>query len=380
MKQAIQFGAGNIGRGFIGALLSQAGYRLVFADVNEQMIERLNYRGAYTLRVTDVDAEEYDVKPVSALHTADPLLIDKIVQSDVVTTAVGLNILPRIAPVIARAIEVRATKGVEKHLHVIACENGIRASTQLADVVNNLLDDQVKQYCKEWVGFVDCSVDRIVPPLQTEILEDVCVERFYEWNVDREQMKSPLEIPGMNVVDNLGAYVERKLFTLNTGHAILAYLGRIKGFSTIDECIADETILQVVRGAMAESGAALVAKFGLDSGMHSDYIEKIIQRFRNPNLGDKVERIGRDPIRKLSPNDRLIGPIREAAKRGLPIDNLLVGAGAAFHFCSESDPESLRLQDMIRELGLAETIAKVTELGAKDELNQQIQKAFQQLK
>src|SRR5690606_870479 len=265
MKQAIQFGAGNIGRGFIGALLSQAGYRLVFADVNEQMIERLNYRGAYTLRVTDVDAEEYDVKPISALHTADPLLIDKIVQSDVVTTAVGLNILPRIAPVIARAIEVRATKGVEKHLHVIACENGIRASTQLADVVNNLLDDQVKQYCKEWVGFVDCSVDRIVPPLQTEILEDVCVERFYEWNVDREQMKSPLEIPGMNVVDNLGAYVERKLFTLNTGHAILAYLGRIKGFSTIDECIADETILQVVRGAMAESGAALVAKYGLDS-------------------------------------------------------------------------------------------------------------------
>lgn len=380
MKQAIQFGAGNIGRGFIGALLSQSGYKVVFADVNEQMIERLNDRGAYTVRVTDVNAEEFEVKQVSARHTADPELIEAIAQSEVVTTAVGLNILPRIAPVIARAIEVRAAMGIEHTLHIVACENGIRASTQLADEVNALLETQVKQYCSEWVGFVDCSVDRIVPPLQTEALEDVCVERFYEWNVDRAQLKSPLEISGMNVVDNLGAYVERKLFTLNTGHAILAYLGRIKGYDTIDACIADENILRVVRGAMAESGAALVAKFGLDSGSHADYIEKILQRFRNPNLGDKVERIGRDPIRKLSPNDRLIGPIREAAKRGLPIDNLLIGTGAAFHYSSESDPESLRLQRMIRELGLAGAIAKVTELPVGHELNQQIQKAFQQLK
>ena len=41
MKKAIQFGAGNIGRGFIGAVLEQAGYHVVFADVNEQVVERL---------------------------------------------------------------------------------------------------------------------------------------------------------------------------------------------------------------------------------------------------------------------------------------------------------------------------------------------------
>ena len=53
MKKAIQFGAGNIGRGFIGAVLEKAGYHVVFADVNEQIVDRINRDKGYTVQIMD---------------------------------------------------------------------------------------------------------------------------------------------------------------------------------------------------------------------------------------------------------------------------------------------------------------------------------------
>lgn len=178
------------------------------------------------------------------------------------------------------------------------------------------------------------------------------------------------------MVDNLAAYVERKLFTLNTGHAVLAYLGNLKGYVTIEECVNDEEILSAVRGAMSESGAALVQKFGLSASEHAAYIEKIISRFRNRYLGDTVARIGRDPWRKLAPEDRLIAPLKTADGFGLGIDYLLLGIGAALHYHNPGDPESIRLQERIAELGIVGAIAEVTGIATGTPLNARIEKAY----
>ncbi len=379
MKQAVQFGAGNIGRGFIGALLSKSGYEVLFADVNTQMIEVLNRARRYTVHITDLEPEEFEVDRISALHTSDPVLVDRIADSEIVTTAVGLGILPRIAPVIAQGIEERASRGTASPLHVIACENGVRASSSLKEEVISLLSPTARQYAEEKVGFVDCSVDRIVPPVHTENPSDVCVERFYEWNVDSIQLKGELYIAGMNPVENLSAYVERKLFTLNTGHAVLAYVGYLKGYSSIEECIADEEVLFIVRGAMSESGAALVQKFGLDSMAHAAYIEKIIARFRNHYLGDTVGRIGRDPLRKLSSGDRLIAPLTTAYGYGLAIDNLLLGIGAALHYHNPEDPASVRMQEMVTVLGIGPAIEQVTGIRQGTSLHAKVEKTYKEV-
>lgn len=379
MKQAIQFGAGNIGRGFIGALLSQSGYHVVFADVNAQMVDAINVTGCYTVHITDLEPETFVIDNINALYTSDPTLITKICESEVITTAVGLNILPKIAPVIARGIEERVKQKINNPLNIIACENGVCASRELKEEVFSLLSPHAKQYCEEWVGFVDCSVDRIVPPIKTNNITDVCVERFYEWNVDNTQIKGELQIEGMNPVENLPAYIERKLFTLNTGHAIIAYLGYLKGYDTIEQCIADPEILNIVRTAMNESGTALSQKFGLDVVAHSAYCEKIIKRFRNYHLNDMVTRIGRDPLRKLSANDRLISPLTTAYGYGLPVDNLLLGVGAALRYQYPADAESSRLQEMVREMGIAATIEKITGITADSSLNTQIIKAYEKV-
>lgn len=376
MKKAIQFGAGNIGRGFIGAVLSEAGYHVVFADVNELVVNKINEDGKYTVAIMDTECTEQVITNISAVDSRSPELAKEIAQAQVVTTAVGLGILPRIAGALAAGIAERQAQGVTEYLNVIACENGLRASSQLKEHVYSHLTDEQKAYADEYVAFPDCSVDRIVPPIKSENPIDVVVEKFYEWNVERASIKGDLQMEGMNLADNLIAYIERKLFTLNTGHAITAYLGKLKGLSTIADSIADEEIYTIVKAAMQESGEGLVAKYGFDHDAHFAYIDKIIGRFRNPHLQDDVTRVGREPLRKLSANDRLIKPTMTAIEHGFATPNLVLGIGAALHYNNPEDPQSVQLQQAIAEVGVAKAFEQFSGVSADSELAAQVLAAY----
>lgn len=373
MKKAIQFGAGNIGRGFIGAVLSQAGYHVVFADVNDVVVNKINEDGKYTVEIMDTECSKVVISNISAVDSRSTQLAEEIAQAQIVTTAVGFGILPRIAGALAAGIAKRQAEGNTECLNVIACETGLRASSQLKEYVYGNLDDEQKAYADEYVGFPDCSVDRIVPPIKSENPIDVVVEKFYEWNVERASIKgSAPEIAGMNLADNLIAYVERKLFTLNTGHAITAYLGVQKGHKTIEQSINDPEIQTVVRAAMQESGEGLVAKYGFDHDAHFAYIEKIIGRFKNPHLQDDVTRVGREPLRKLSANDRLIKPTMTARQHGFPTPNLVKGIAAALKYNNPDDPQSVQLQQTIAELGAAKALAQFSGLSEDDALIKEV--------
>ena len=178
MKRAIQFGAGNIGRGFIGAVLSEAGYHVVFADVNQQIIDRINEDGAYTVHIMDVESRDVRITNISGVNSGSDAIVDEIVRAEMITTAVGLRILPYIAPAIAKGIAARRAAGVESPLNIVACENGIRATSQLKEEVYKHLAAEDAEWAAAHVGFADCSVDRIVPPVRSENPIDVVVENF----------------------------------------------------------------------------------------------------------------------------------------------------------------------------------------------------------
>lgn len=375
--KAIQFGAGNIGRGFIGAVLSQAGYELVFADVVEELLNQINTRKEYTVHVSDHNSYDIQVKNVRAVNSSGPDAVAEIVDADIITTAVGLRILKFVAPTIAKGLAARKEAGIEKPLNIIACENGLRATSQLKDLVFAQLDPEVAEWAGKHVGFPDAAVDRIVPPVRCEIPLDVAVEEYFEWDVERSSFVGPVpQIEGMTPVDNLLAYVERKLFTLNTGHATAAYLGKMKGISTIGDCVADPALCAIVKEAMQQSGEGLVRKFGFDHAAHFAYIDKILGRFSNPFLRDECDRVGREPIRKLAPNDRLILPLMTAKGFGLAYDKLLLAIGGALHFDNPQDPQSVELLSSIKEAGLAETVSKYTGIPENDPLIAQIIDAY----
>lgn len=380
--KAVHFGAGNIGRGFIGLLLSQAGYEVCFVDVNEAFVSQLKERGEYPVTLASEGQETVIVKKVTALSSVTHAeeVAAAIAEADLVTTAVGVSILKHIAGVVAEGIKRRVAVS-DKPLHVIACENAIGGSAQLKELVYAQLDDTARAKADASVAFPNAAVDRIVPLQQHEDILKVVVEPFYEWVVDASQMLpgyTPVE--GVHYVENLEPYIERKLFTVNTGHCSAAYLGFLRGYETIQQAMADENLTALVREVLEETGAVLVQKHGFDSAEHSKYIDKILERFRNPALTDEVSRVGRSPIRKLSPNDRLVSPALQAYDRGLSYKALTRSMAGALLFQAADDPEAVELQAAIAELGVEAALAKYTGLAADHAVHQSVMAEYAALK
>ncbi|WP_408007834.1 mannitol-1-phosphate 5-dehydrogenase [Pseudalkalibacillus sp. A8] len=361
---AIHFGAGNIGRGFIGALLGKSGFQSVFVDVNAQLTDELNRRGSYTIELVGSD-ETIEVNQISGLNSLkEPeAVIDSIVEADLVTTAVGPNILPVISELLAKGLQKRLTQGGGP-LNVIACENIIGGSTLLKDYVYKNIDPARQDSFDEMIGFPDAAVDRIVPLQSNEDPLRVKVEPYYEWVVETKGMKGAKpDVNGVTYVDDLTPYIERKLFTVNTGHAAAAYLGYQKGYQTIKEAMENKTIQDEVRSALEESGEVLVKKYPFSVEEHQNYIEKIISRFLNPYISDEVTRVARAPKRKLGAKDRLVGP----ASAYLDIvgeDPVHLGKVIAAALCYNhpADGEAMDLQASIRENGYIETFKMVADL------------------
>ena len=365
--KALHFGAGNIGRGFIGKLLADSGVEVIFADVNEKVIDQLKAQRSYHVKIVGDSINTLEnVTNVTGVNSKDEnAVIDLFKNVDLVTTAVGPNVLKIIARTIAKGLIARFAAGNNMPLNIIACENMVRGTTFLKEQVFTHLTPEQQVEAEKLVGFVDSAVDRIVPPVQADESDPllVTVEEFSEWIVDETQFKGQIPaIDGMEKTNNLMAFVERKLFTLNTGHATTSYFGKLKGYRFVKESIEDEGIKADVKATMQESGAVLIKRYGFDPQAHAAYIEKILKRFANPFLVDDVDRVGREPLRKLSYNDRLIKPLRGTLEYGLPNQHLINAIAAALAYRNEQDLQALELAKSLAENGVAQTVRKYTEL------------------
>ena len=363
MKQAVMFGAGNIGRGFIGALLERSGWHVTFADVVQPLVDALNEGKGYTVHILDQVCDEWEIHNVSAVNSAGDQIAPAIAACDLITTAVGPLVLPKIARTIAEGIRARIAAGNKEPMNVVCCENGLRTTTRLKNETFQHLSEEEQAFCAEYIGFADCAVDRICPKPTFDNILDAAVEEYIEWDVEQSAWKGELaDVKGLTYTDNLMACLERKLFTLNSGHAICAYLGSLKGYATILDSIQDPAIGDIVHNAMKESGEGLIKEFHFDPDTHHAYVERIFRRFQNPHLKDEVARVGREPYRKLSPGDRLIKPLVTTAGYGLPVDHMIFGAAAALRFDCPDDPQSVEMLATIREKGPAAVLLEHTGL------------------
>ena len=360
--KAVHFGAGNIGRGFGGLLLHQGGYRLVFSDVAAPLVDAINAVDRYTVHEVGEGGRDTVVTGFRAINSAEHPddVIEEIAGANVVTTAVGPTILKFVAPHILAGLALRDPSSPP--LQIMACENAINATDLLRDEITALAGDAWDGLASRAV-FANTAVDRIVPGQPEGGGVDVTVEPFYEWAIERPPFgDDPPSIPGAHFVDDLAPYIERKLFTVNTGHATTAYFGAAAGVEKISDALADGGIAAKVAATLEETSALLAATHGLDPADLASYRSTILGRFRNPALPDTVWRVGRQPLRKLSRHERFVGPAAEAAERGLPVDALVAAMGAALAFDDAEDPQSVDLQRMLREQDADELTAEVTGL------------------
>jgi mannitol-1-phosphate 5-dehydrogenase len=350
---AVHFGAGNIGRGFIGALLQDAGYHVVFADVNQELIDSMKALGSYTLTELASVPKQKLYKNFQVLNsvTETQELTQLIAKAKIVTASVGANVLGRIAPVIEAGLSQRTS---HDKLVVMACENALGAS----EIIKLAMQDQ--QLANQRAIFCNTAVDRIVP-LQVEHSEpDVAVEPFSEWIIDSAPLAGrELNLPGATFVEDLDPFIERKLYTVNTAHLAVALIGQQFGHETVIEAMADSEVMPKVLAVIEETSAALIRKHGFDPVAHAAYVEKTLSRLSNPAIDDEIVRVGRDPLRKLSRYERLIGPAAYHAEHlGEPFA-LLEVIDAALSFQAPGDAEAARLQLFLATLSSSQFVFEV---------------------
>lgn len=382
MKQAVHFGAGNIGRGFIGEILHKNEFEVVFVDVNDTVIDALNARGRYEIELAEDAATRILINHVSGINNAKQpeKVIEKIKEADIVTTAIGPNILPFIAELIAKGIQARQAAGNTKPLDVIACENMIGGSEFLKTKVDAYLTAADTTYVDTYIGFPNAAVDRIVPAQTHEDPLFVVVEPFSEWVIDESQLKNPtIHLDGVHYAANLEPFIERKLFSVNTGHATVAYTGFYYGFTTIAAALQDRRVMTALIDTQKETRALLLAKWHLfDEAELIAYHDKIRGRFVNPYLSDDITRVARTPIRKLGYEERFIRPIRELNARHLSYATHLATAAKIFKYTDETDAQAVDLQNRLATEDLATVIASI--IGVCDEkLVAELQRAVEKL-
>lgn len=369
MKNAVHFGAGNIGRGFIGDILSKNNVAITFVDVNERVIDELNKRHSYEIEVAEEGQPHIVVKNISGINNAKnpDEVIKAIASTDIITTAIGPNILPFIAELIAKGIEARKAAGNNTPIDVLACENMIGGSQYLYQEVKKYLSADGLIFAEQYVGFPNAAVDRIVPAQTHEDPLFVVVEPFNEWVVETSRMKNPtFKLTGVHYEKDLEPFIERKLFSVNSGHATSAYTGAFYGAKTILEALKDDRVKAQVEAVLGEIRSLLIAKWNFDEQALIDYHKIIISRFENPFIVDDVNRVARTPIRKLGYDERFIRPIRELKERQLSYQNLLKTIAFVFNYNDSNDEQSVQLQELLATKPLPEVVADVTGLTDQD--------------
>lgn len=357
--QSVHFGAGNIGRGFIGQLLHEAGYEIVFVDIQGDLVDALKREGRYEVILADEAEERIVVDRVTALHSVHEAeeVTERLAEADLVTTAVGPSVLPVLAPAIAEGLVERARRGGAP-VSVIACENMIGGSQALRSSVMEHVPNEYAGAVEEVAGFPNAAVDRIVPEQAMEGV-DVLVEPFFEWIVDASQIKGDRpDVPGITYVEDLSPYIERKLLTVNTGHSAAAYLGYARGKQTIAAALEDPRVYEIASNTLEETGLLLVWEHGFDPEKHREYRQKVLARFSNPRISDDVTRVARAPIRKLGRNERFVSPALRLFEMGHAPVHLATVIGAVLRFDHPKDEEARELQETVRSEGERSALAR----------------------
>ncbi|MGO8747153.1 MAG: hypothetical protein ACLQNE_14295 [Thermoguttaceae bacterium] len=381
-EKIIVFGAGATGRGHVGLLAWQAGFQPVFVDSKTALVDALRRRGRYTVKLYGQAEQEIVVFGYRAYHSPDRAAIaGEIRDARLVLTAVFDQNLPDVAQTIALGISACVQAGRTTPLNCIACENMMDSSTVLGKHVRQLLASPERAWCEKHVGFPDCMISRVVPRPEPDPMV-IVAEDYNEWTARAEGFRGdkPAALSTLELVANQSARLERKLFIHNGGHAVCGYVGFHRGHRYVHEAVADPEVARHVIGALGEIGQVVQRKWGFSSESIDRYKQDLCRRGAVPEMRDEILRVVRDPIRKLSPRERLVAPAMLAVEYGLPRLWIVQGIVAAMRYRHPDDPQSIALSERLSQCGISGVLESVCGIAPASPLGAEIEKAWREQK
>jgi mannitol-1-phosphate 5-dehydrogenase len=373
------FGAIQAGLFLYEAFQSGAFRRLVVGEVVPEVVSSvLRSEGHFSVNVAQRDhVQRIDVGPVEidnpAVGSDRQRLVDAVAEAEEIGTAVPsvhhyVSQHPgSLHHILAQGLRKKAALGGPRTV-VYTAENHNHAAEILEEKVLQEVPATEREAVSAQVRFLNTVIGKMsgVVSDPQEILEENLVtitpaaqraflveafNRIYisKIHFDGENGNAAF-IRGIRVFEekeDLLPFEEAKLYGHNATHALAAYLGFVRGVKWIADLCEVPGILPFLRAAfLDESGKALVRKHqGIDPLFtdqgYREYAEDLLTRMTNPYLRDQVERVGRDPERKLAWDDRLIGTMRMAIRQGVQAHRYALGAAAALTAMNPPIPESV---------------------------------------
>ncbi len=361
---AVIVGAGKVGRGFIAHLLSLAGARVTFVEWNQDLVAEMARRGRYHVYIAGEPMQEYVVQEYTIVAASDTEQVaDLIAGADLVFTAIGGERLASLGPLFAGGITRRA-HGDPAVLNLITCENWTQPGSILRRSIESSLPPEAQAYFEEYCGIAESTVYRgcIEPTAEQRASDPLAVQGtdYWQLQVDGDKVRRPFpELAGIVLITGFQSALERKLFTYSALSATISYLGALLGYSTLHDAAVDPRVVAVARAVLRESGTALCRRHGHSAEDQAEHAQESLAAFQDALNPDTLERHARDPLRKLSRHDRLVGPASLCLEEGVEPRALALTIAAALRYDEPSDPAATALQRRLTEGGLESVLAEV---------------------
>ncbi len=352
MPTAVMIGAGKIGRGFIAEAMRASGYRVVFIDRDEALVNSLREFARYPVRVVgEGGVATRWVDGFTALCISQREEVARAVDgASLLAVSVGADNLQGVAEYLADALLRRRNA---EPLNILCCENMIGADVRLGDAVRALWGEKETRENRDKVGFVPVCVGKTAPNPPRRLLDEhplyLIVDAYAELPADARKLIGSVPLRGLAPYDPFLYCIQRKLFIHNLGHAVAAYLGTLRGHALLERAVEDRRVREVTRCAMLESARALGAAYPFAEGLEA-YIGGLLALFADADMGDTLSRIGADPLRKTARDDRLAGAYRFCVEHGVQAPCIAAGLAAALFFGEEEGARSIRAA--VRERGV----------------------------
>lgn len=369
-------GAGKIARGFIAHLLYLSGIPFTFVEKSDVLCDLINANGQYTIHVLGAPEKDCVVKGAPALKFSQTSEIAQaIAQTDAVFTSIGGKNLGEITGILKSGIELRAAEG--KPLNIVTCENWKQPATIIRDALNQVVSDQAKAYLNEKVGITEAVILRSAIEADADALakDPICVnvQDFWDLYVDQSRLVGELPpIMGLKLMDEFTGFLERKFYTYNAANGTVSFVGGLLGYKVLADAAHDERIIEILNGVYRETAQALSKKHNFPLDEQLAFTETSRRKLQDYTIVDSIERNARDPMRKLGPDDRLIGPARMVFSQGILPESLCTSAAAAIYYTSEGDESAEQLKHLRETEGPEAVIEKVCKLDPNGTLGQLI--------
>ncbi|MDQ7993229.1 MAG: hypothetical protein AAGC63_15805 [Propionicimonas sp.] len=365
-KSAVVFGAGRIARGFVGHLLGRDGYRITFVDVDPGLVAALNRAGRYTVHIMGAPEKSSVVERVSAVLPESAELPGLLTAAEIAFVSVGGANLVNVAGPLARGLVPRLGESGAK-LNVIVCENWPDAGATLRDALTEEWGKLGLAYPTGRIGVAESTIMRSAVDASPEQLDQDPLAKqsqdYWELPVDADALVTGLTGPThVEPVHGFANALRRKLYTYNGANAIISYLGRLRGHALLSEAANDPEVGRVARDFHREIGQAMVRTYGFDEQDQSGYAAAALAKFQDRSIIDPLSRQVRDPLRKLSRGDRLVGAALFTLAAGLRPDSAALGIRAALEYRDPNDPGAVAMAELIATRGTSGALAEIAGL------------------